>query len=107
MDIYEMEMDNQTVSQLIDFLIDYTTKLDNYYDIEEVVHMIDFLEEERERAKAIINGEYRRWIEWQHELPDFIRYLVTQGYDEAELKEIAKHYSIIAGQEIEEVIDNE
>lgn len=61
----------------------------------------------RERAKAIINGEYRRWIEWQHELPDFIRYLVTQGYDEAELKEIAKHYSIIAGQEIEEVIDNE
>lgn len=47
MDIYEMEMDSQTVSQLIDFLIDYTTKLDNYYDIEEVVHMIDFLEEER------------------------------------------------------------
>ncbi len=41
-----LTLNYNTINKITEYLEEYCERLDNYYDIEEVVHLIDFLNEE-------------------------------------------------------------
>lgn len=48
--------------EIIDNLMCYCSKLDNYYSMEEAVHLIDALEEEYQHD---MNKQNKKYLEWQ------------------------------------------
>lgn len=51
--------------QIMDALMSYSTNLDNYYDIEEIIHLIDALEEEYQYDMNKQNKDYMLWQEYE------------------------------------------
>lgn len=51
--------------QIIDAIMSYCSKLDNYRDIEEAVHLIDMLEELYNEDIDKQNIEFSQWIEYE------------------------------------------
>lgn len=51
--------------EIIDNLMLYSSYLDNYSDIEDIVHLIDFLGDEYEHDIEKQNQEYRKWQEYE------------------------------------------
>ena len=103
-----MEISANTIIRLIEYLESYACLLDNYNEIENVVHTVNFLEDERDRAAGKISDDLRRWIEWQETLPDFCRFLVEKyNYDREELEKARLDYEMISGVEKEEKIKKE
>lgn len=59
-----LEMNYSTYNNLLDWLILEASKNINSYDeMDELVHLVNFLEEEYERDCGRRNKEYHRWIE--------------------------------------------
>ena len=51
--------------EIIDALMTYCSKLDDYWSMEEAVHLIDALEEEYNENMAKQNKEYQQWQEYE------------------------------------------
>lgn len=51
--------------ELINDLRTYCTQLDNYYDIESGIHLIDFLYDEYFKSKEEEDREYKEWQEYE------------------------------------------
>ena len=50
-----------TYSQLCDAVMEATTHAEDFYEIQELVHLLDFLEEEYQRDLAKQNLDYETW----------------------------------------------
>lgn len=51
--------------EIINGLREYSTQLDNYYDMESVVHLIDYLFEEYFRSMEEQDKEYKEWEKYE------------------------------------------
>lgn len=51
--------------EIINGLREYCTQLDNYYEMESVVHLIDFLFEEYFKSMEEQDREYKEWQEYE------------------------------------------
>ena len=51
--------------EIINGLREYSTQLDNYYDMESVVHLIDYLFEEYFKSMEKQDKEYKEWQEYE------------------------------------------
>lgn len=51
--------------EIIDALMTYCSKLDNYWDMEECVHIIDSLEELYQEDMVKQNKDYEQWREYE------------------------------------------
>lgn len=64
--------------EIINGLREYCTQLDNYYDMESVVHLIDYLFEEYFRSMEEQDKEFKEWQEYENlflerfENPEFL-----------------------------------
>lgn len=52
--------------EIINGLREYCTQLDNYYDMESVVHLIDYLFEEYFRSMEEQDKEFKEWQEYEN-----------------------------------------
>ena len=50
---------------IMNALMSYVTSLDNYYDIDEMVHIIDILEEDYQKDMYEQNEEFKKWQEYE------------------------------------------
>ena len=60
-----IELSENNYVQVIDVLESALTHQDTPYDIIDLVHLIDYIEEEHERDKTKQNKEYQRWMKQQ------------------------------------------
>ena len=61
-----LELSNNTYTNLIDWLTLWTPKaVENYNEMEELVHLVDFLEEEYQRDSGKQSKELKEWSERQ------------------------------------------
>ena len=51
--------------EIINGLREYCTQLDNYYDVESVVHLIDYLFEEYFKSMEEQDKEFKEWQEYE------------------------------------------
>lgn len=51
--------------EIINGLREYCTQLENYYDMESVIHLIDYLFEEYFRSMEEQDREYKEWQEYE------------------------------------------
>ena len=64
--------------EIINGLREYCTQLDNYYDMESVVHLIDYLFEEYFKSMEEQDKEFKEWQEYENlflerfENPEFL-----------------------------------
>lgn len=56
-----LEMSYTTFQELCDAVEEAATHADGFYDIQELVHLVDFLEEEYERDRSNQNQDYETW----------------------------------------------
>ena len=56
-----LDMTYTTYSQLCDAVMEATTHAEDFYEIQELVHLLDFLEEEYQRDLAKQNLDYETW----------------------------------------------
>lgn len=54
-----------TFDELINDLRTYCTQLDNYYDIESGIHLIDYLYDEYFKSKEEEDKEYKEWEKYE------------------------------------------
>ena len=101
---YNIEISANRLNSIIEYLEEYATNLNDYFEIEDVVHTVDFLEKEVEQASIQNNKELQEWIKWQETLPDFCEFLSKKfGYDEDELNKARIAYLMAVGKEKEEI----
>lgn len=84
-----LEMTDMAFSNIVQYLEILLPKLDNYYDIEEVVHLIDLLVDLKHKDKAEKNIEMRKDLEIQE--------LFEQYYKDSEniqMEDISLFYKI-------------
>ena len=60
-----LSMRIDTFDEIINGLRLYCTQLDNYYDMESVVHLIDYLFEEYFKSMEEQDREYKEWQEYE------------------------------------------
>ena len=60
-----LSMSTEEYREIIDALMSYVTGLDNYYSIEDIIHLIDALEGEYEYDMAKQNMEYKKFNEYE------------------------------------------
>lgn len=60
-----LNMRTEMYSEIIDDLISYCSNLDNYYEMEEAVHLIDALEELYQEDMTKRNNEFKKYQEYE------------------------------------------
>lgn len=60
-----LSMRTDTFDEIMNGLRSYCMQLDNYYDIESCVHLIDYLYEEYFKSKEEEDKEYKEWQEYE------------------------------------------
>ena len=92
----ELEMNCTTFTQLTDYLVELVTRLDNPYDVMELVRLIDFLDEEKERYQAKENKNLQRYAEVQKLFEECYtdRNIVTDDFMYYKIEKILKDYGV-------------
>lgn len=60
-----LSMRIDTFDEIINDLREYCTQLDNYYDMESCIHLIDYLFEEYFKSKEEEDKEFKEWQEYE------------------------------------------
>lgn len=60
-----LSMRTDTFDQILNNLRSYCSNLDEYYEIEDTVHLIDFLYDEYFKSKEEEDREYKEWQEYE------------------------------------------
>lgn len=72
-----LSMRTDTFDQILNNLRSYCSNLDEYYEIEDTVHLIDYLYEEYFKSMEEQDKEYREWQEYE-EL--FLEHFENENY---------------------------
>lgn len=60
-----LSMRTDTFDRIINNLMSYCSTLDDYYEMEDTVHLIDYLDEEYSRSMEEQDKEYKEWQEYE------------------------------------------
>ena len=92
----KLEMNCTTFTQLTDYLVELITKLDNPYNVMELVRLIDFLDEEKANYNAKQNEELQRDIEIQRLFEETYvdRSIVSDNFMYYKIEKILKTFGV-------------